>query len=113
MEKKRPVIGYLEGKLLNVEDDRILLLAGPVGYGPASYQLYHWDGKDVIPGRNQEAEDVGKVTPLGEIRPPEKSGAEGIVLLQEGDTAYELIVVFDGVKNGGAQRIRVAKKTSD
>src|SRR5262245_60839271 len=28
----------------------LLVLAGPVGDGPGSYQLYFWDGKDCLPG---------------------------------------------------------------
>lgn len=33
--------------------DGFLIVAGPVGDGPASFQLYHWNGRDVIPGKDR------------------------------------------------------------
>jgi hypothetical protein len=89
--------------------DGFLIVAGPVGYGPGSHQLYHWDGKDVIPGKDRRAEDIGKVHLLGEIRPPKDGRAEGILVLQEEDTSYELIIVYDGIKDDAVQRVQVAK----
>jgi len=86
-----------------------LIVAGPVGDGPASYQLYHWDGKDVIEGKNRTPKDIGKMKLLGEIMPPKNGKAEGVVVLEENDASYELIIVYDGAKNGGAQRFSVAK----
>jgi len=70
--------------------DGFLLIAGPIGDGSASYQLYHWDGKDMIPGKDHNPEDLGKLTLLGEIappvstEPPARAKAEGIVLAQDG-----------------------------
>jgi len=86
-----------------------IIVAGPVGDGPASYQLYHWDGKDVIEGKNRTPKDIGKVKLLGEIRPPKNGKVEGVVVLEENDASYEIIIVYDGIKNGGAQRFSVAK----
>jgi len=74
--------------------DGFLLIAGPVGDGPASYQLYHWDGKDMIPGKDRDPEDLGKLTLLGEIappvstEPPARAKAEGIVVLAQDGPKY-------------------------
>lgn len=93
-----------------------LLIAGPVGDGPASYQLYHWDGKDMIPGKDRDPEDLGKLTLLGEIappvstEPPARAKAEGIVVLAQDGPEYDLILVYDSAANGGAQRFRVSKR---
>jgi len=88
-----------------------LILAGPVGDGPGSYQLCFWDGNDMIPGSNRHAEDVGHVSLLGEITPPENGKAEGTVVLSPPqDTTYDLVIVYDGAQDGGAQRFRVLRQ---
>lgn len=91
--------------------DGFLILAGAVGDGDASYQLYHWNGKDVITGKDQKAEDKGKVRLLGEIEPPANGKAEGITVVQEDDGHYQLLIVFDGVKtlNNVMRSFRVGK----
>ena len=91
--------------------DGYLIVAGPVGDGPASYQLYHWDGKDVIPGKDLETADIGKTRLLGDIIPPKNGKSEGVVVIDEEDTLYHLIIVYDGVENNDhiMQRFRVAK----
>ena len=91
--------------------DGFLIMAGPVGDGHTSYQLYHWDGKDVIPGKDRKAADIGKVRLLGEIRPPKDGKAEGVVVIQEDDSSYHFIIVYDGVKNKNniMQQFRIAK----
>jgi hypothetical protein len=78
--------------------DGFLILAGAVGDGDASYQLYHWNGKDVITGNDQSAADKGKMRLLGEIQPPANGKAEGITVVKEDKTHYQLLIVFDGVK---------------
>ncbi|MEN8133716.1 MAG: DUF3616 domain-containing protein [Pseudomonadota bacterium] len=89
--------------------DGFLIVAGPSGEGPASYQLYHWDGRDMVPGKDRSKQDTGKAKLLGEIRPPKDGKAEGITVLGEQTTAYEIVIVYDGIKNGGAQRFKVRK----
>ena len=90
--------------------DGFLIVAGPVGDGPASYQLYHWDGKDTVPGKDIAAKNIGKLCLLGEIWRPNGSKVEGIVVLQEKKTSYELIFVYDGVEKEGAQLFHVLKQ---
>lgn len=91
--------------------DGFLILAGSVGDQSISYQLYHWDGKDVISGKDRNIADIGKVRSLGEIKPPQKGKAEGLVVMEENDYLYQLLVVYDGVedKNNIMQRFHVSK----
>ncbi|MBI1880867.1 MAG: DUF3616 domain-containing protein [Chloroflexi bacterium] len=90
--------------------DGFLIVAGPVGDGSTSYPLYHWDGKDIVIGEDRATQDIGKMRLLAEIQPPEGGKAEGMVVLQEQDTWYELLIIYDGVKDDVAQRFRVDKK---
>jgi hypothetical protein len=89
--------------------DGFLIIAGPPGDGPASYQLYHWDGRDTVPGKDRVSEEIGVTSLLGEISPPDNGKAEGIVILQEQPKRYEFIIVYDGIDRGGAQRFSVAR----
>lgn len=91
--------------------DGFLIIAGPVGDGPASYQLHHWDGQDQILGEGRAENTIGTVQLLGEIRPPEKGKAEGLAVLREDDDGYDLLVVYDGVeqRQNLMQRFRVSK----
>ena len=86
-----------------------LILAGPVGDGPGSYQLYFWDGWDCLPGQRGPGEEVGRIELLGEIATEGDTKAEGVAVLEENHAAYEVLIVFDGLKDGGATRYRVTK----
>ena len=86
-----------------------VLLAGPMADGPGSYQIYHWDGKDTVPGSDRAHAEMGRVDLLGEVAHPEDGKAEGIVVLDESASGYELLLVFDGVERGIARRYEVAK----
>lgn len=89
--------------------DGFLIVAGPIGGGSASYELYYWDGKDTIIGDDRADEDIGKVELLGEIPTPEEGKAEGLAVVEEGSTYYDVIIVYDGVENNVAQCFRVDK----
>lgn len=84
-----------------------LILAGPVGDGPGSYPLYFWDGRDCLPGKRASGQ-AGTLKPLGKI-PAHDAKPEGIAVLKETGTGYECVVVYDGLKKGGATRFRVAR----
>jgi Protein of unknown function (DUF3616) len=86
-----------------------LILAGPVGDGPGSYQVYFWDGEDCILGSRTSGR-IGQIELLGEIPVYENAKAEGIALLKESPFDYEVIVVFDGVENGAPVRCKIIKK---
>lgn len=79
--------------------DGFLILAGPVGDGGDSYQLYHWDGKDVISGKDLKDGEHGRMHLLGDITSPKKGKAEGVAVLREEETGYQLILAYDGAEN--------------
>jgi hypothetical protein len=85
-----------------------LILAGPMGDGPGSYRVYFWDGEDCVPGERSVGR-MGRVESLCKVPVEGGAKAEGITLLKESDTAYDVLVVFDGKKNGGPTRLRVKK----
>jgi Protein of unknown function (DUF3616) len=85
-----------------------LVLAGPVGDGPGSYQVYFWNGQDCLPGR-RDAGEVGQCRLLGEVRVEPEAKAEGITVVAESASVYEVIIVYDGSKNGDATRFRMPK----
>ena len=83
-----------------------LVVAGPTGDAPLSYQLYHWDGQDMIPGKG--APD-GRATLLGTIPAPEASKAEGLAVLEETADEYRVLVLYDGPKGGSPRVLQVRK----
>ncbi|WP_198507327.1 DUF3616 domain-containing protein [Mariprofundus ferrinatatus] len=87
--------------------DGFLLLAGPVGDEPVSFQLLHWNGRDLLPGKDRNG--AGRITLIGELAVPDGGKAEGMALLQETDQDYELIIVFDGLDNGAPQQFTIGK----
>jgi len=91
--------------------DGFLIIAGSVGDGTASYQLYHWDGGDMVPGKKRGGHDLGVVTLLSEIEPPVGGKAEGVTVISESDDGYHLLVAYDGVVDRGEvlQHMNVSK----
>jgi broad specificity phosphatase PhoE len=94
-------------------DDGFLIIAGPVGDAPLSYQLYHWDGKDTIPGRRDESgqEQQGKTILLGTIPTPAGAKAEGLAVRAQEASHYEILIAYDGAENGGLTVFRVPRPT--
>ncbi|MEM1368585.1 MAG: DUF3616 domain-containing protein [Cyanobacteria bacterium P01_H01_bin.15] len=88
-------------------NDGFLLIGGPVGDGDQPYQLYFWNGVDCIPGKDKP--EVSQIQLLGEIQTPPNSKAEGITVLQETENEYEIIIVYDGAKQGWPTIFRVDK----
>jgi hypothetical protein len=90
--------------------DGFLIVAGPIGVSTLSYQLYYWDGRDCIPGkRNGEEPELGKTTLLGTIPTPSGAKAEGIAILDEQPSQFEILVVYDSAEKGGLATFRVAR----
>ena len=87
-----------------------LILAGPVGDGAQSYQIYLWNGEDVVCGKDRP--DAGKnIVLLGEV-PNVPAGAkpEGITVMDQTDSAYDVLMAFDGLENGGLRRYSVTRQ---
>ena len=117
-------------------DDGFLIIAGPVGDAPVSYQIYFWDGEDLIVGKDRL--EGGRATFLKELLVPIKETgkgeveevsidkaearasakkvdvgkAEGLVVLEETNEQYDVIVVFDGIAGPQARRYQIAKPGS-
>jgi hypothetical protein len=98
-------LGGLGVRDMEAVADGFLILAGPVGDGPEVYRVYHWDGRDCLPGPNP-----GACVPLCEMRPTEGAKPEGLVVRKEDAAGYEFVLVCDGVENGGPTAYRLDKK---
>jgi hypothetical protein len=85
-----------------------LVLAGPVSDIPASFQLYFWDGTDCTPGVENPV-GVQPLTLLGEVPTPPGAKAEGLAVEAESTDHYTALILFDGLKEGGAIRLRIRK----
>ncbi len=85
--------------------DGFLVIAGPVGDAPLPCLLYHWDGRDGLPGKDAKS----RITLLGEFPRVDGGKAEGMALLSETAAEYSILVVFDGAKEGGPTVFKVPK----
>lgn len=95
--------------LLAVEDG-FLILAGPLGDSDLSYQLYHWDGLDCLPGQREAGESKqGRTTLLGEVPGPSSGKAEAISRLKSGPDHWDILVLYDGIEGGFPTVFRVHK----
>jgi phosphohistidine phosphatase SixA len=82
-----------------------LVLAGLVGDGDGTYRVYFWDGIDQLPaGENGPGpQRLGEFTGLGEGKP------EGLVVLAETDGAYQVLLLCDGLPNGGPTQWKLTR----
>lgn len=86
--------------------DGFLLIAGPVGDGLGPYELFFWDGQDMIPGDQRVPEQHLQL--IGQLELPSREAkAEGITVIKEEPGRYQAIVVYDGIKNGGATLLQI------
>jgi len=94
--------------------DRLLVLAGPVGDGPGSYQIYLWDGTDRAPGSDVTLDEAG-LRLIGDVPlPPASAGGpapkpEGLAVTEDAADRWTVLVVFDGLRDAHAVRYRVPK----
>ena len=84
--------------------DGFLIVSGPVGDAPGPYQVYHWNGLDMVPGKGRD-DTKGYIKKLGNID-VSKGKAEGLLALQvergvDDDCQYKFMIIFDGIINGG------------
>jgi hypothetical protein len=87
-------------------DGGFLVLSGPVNDAAAPHALWFWDGRDQLPGSDRR---VAPARRLGEVpvRPGHK--AEGLALVREDQSAWEVLVAFDAALAGQPSRFRVPK----
>jgi hypothetical protein len=91
--------------LVKVQDG-FLVLGGPAGDSDQDHRIYFWNGLDCVPGKGAAPcviRDLTLVPPSGGAR------SEGIAVLGEDGTGYDVLVVFDGVGGGAPQVMRVRK----
>lgn len=86
--------------------DGFLILAGSVGDGSESYQVFFWNGEDCLPDKSHK---VGQIEKLGNIPVYDNMKAEGIALVKETKSSYTVLIVFDGVENGAPVRLKIRK----
>lgn len=84
--------------------DGFLIVSGPVGDAPGPYLVHHWNGQDMVPGKDRD-DTTGYIAKLGEID-VSKGKAEGILVLDvesgaDDDCEFKFMIIFDGIKNGG------------
>ena len=86
-----------------------LILAGPVGDGKSSYQIYFWNGEDVVCGKDRPDASKALVL-LGEVPMSSSDGkAEGLTVIGEVDSTYKVVLAFDGIENGGLRMYSVTQ----
>lgn len=77
-------------------DDGFLILADATGENADHYQVYFWDGSD---GASKSG-TLPSVKFLSEIPTKKNTRAEGITVLTETASSYQILVVYDGVSEG-------------
>ena len=87
-----------------------LLIGGPADDSEMSYELYFWNGKDMVPGN--DVDNVDTLQPLGTIPVPGLTKAEGLAVLSETPDHWQIVVLYDGVTGGQPTVFTVAKSCS-
>ncbi len=70
-------------------EEGFLVLAGPIGDGDGSYELYWWNGEDCLT-------EAGRLTMLGELTGDNATKPEGLAIRSEDADRIELLVISDG-----------------
>lgn len=86
-------------------DNGFLILAGAVGDGISPYQIYFWDGQDGLPGKDHNS---AKLNLLGEVPVDEGAKAEGLTVIDETNSGYKVLVVYDGIAKGNPTLFEVS-----
>jgi hypothetical protein len=85
--------------------DGFLILAGPSVEAGGGFQIYFWDGADCAAGANP----AGRCELLCKVPHEDEQHPEGLAVVKEDATGYELVIVCDGPKNGNPTRYRLKK----
>ena len=87
-----------------------LILAGPVGDGSETYQIYEWDGEDVVCGIDRPYAATGLKLLVDIPNVPKGAKAEGLAILEEINSEYRVLISFDGLENGWLKRFSVNRQ---
>ncbi|MEA5463686.1 DUF3616 domain-containing protein [Leptothoe sp. PORK10 BA2] len=95
-------------------DDGFLIIGGPMGDAPGPYNLYFWDGTDMVYGKDRLPPMPPALIQLENIQPPlgddgTPGKPEGITVLEETITGYKALIIYDGIKGGGPQLWHIPK----
>jgi hypothetical protein len=85
--------------------DGFLIIGGATGDQEMPYEIYRWDGKDMVKGRDRPP--GGTVTPLCTLPHEEAGKPEGIVITAQSSAGMEAIIVYDGNTRLVAKRARI------
>ncbi|KRT56042.1 DUF3616 domain-containing protein [endosymbiont of Ridgeia piscesae] len=105
-------LGGLGCREITRVSDGFLILAGPNGKGPGDYRIFHWDGRDTLPGADRPQSGQGKIRLLHKLEPPAGGKAEGLALLDESEQDYHLLVAFDGISHANIHSLVIPKNLS-
>lgn len=87
---------------LTAVSDGFLIIGGPIGDGLETCELYHWNGKDCIPGSGSPGgvlKRIGTLPSTPDLKP------EGICVLSEANSTWDVLLVRDGEENVSKYRI--------
>ena len=73
--------------------DGFLILAGPNGDQDWSFELFHWDGRDMVTGSDRP--QGGTVRHLCSVPRDPDGNPEGLAILSRSATAADVILVYD------------------
>ena len=86
-------------------DRGFLILADATGDNVNHYRVYFWNGSDNLLKSNEERE----IKSLSKIPTKKDTKAEGLTILQETASSYQILVVYDGVKQGNPTVFEIEK----
>lgn len=85
-------------------EDGFLILADETGTDGNDYRVYFWSGNDI-----STENTVPAINFLSEIPAKKKTRAEGLTILEETDSSYKVLVVYDGVERGKPTIFKINK----
>jgi Protein of unknown function (DUF3616) len=88
--------------------DGFVIVGGPAGDQEMPFEIYHWDGKDMVVGHDRPA--GGTITPLCALPSEDDGKPEGIAIVSRSGNAMEAIIVYDGNKRLIAKRASIPLK---
>ena len=97
-------IGGLGIREMQKVENGFLIIGGAVSDLNIPHKVFFWDGKDMIESKDTKPGEAKllKVLPSG-------LKAEGLSLIKETKASYELLISFDGEKDGSLSKISIIK----